>query len=368
MGHEVIGMEEYVAEDTRPLDRCLLDVARAEIYIGIFAWRYGHIPVSAGAAAATLPAGTSLGQTSITEFELRAALATKPLVFLLDPAAVWPAPLIDAITGENEGGARIKSLRSELSGQFLAGFFTTPEDLARQVAAAVHRRELNDRIGSIGDGLIMGFTDTLMQGGPIHDSTLYSMKASLAAVTDFKALRIDLRDGNYWWSTKLFFLACVAGELTATQLFVFLAEGKRFVGAATPATIRDRLARSNNLLREFDDKCRHNPVDRHDLDQALDNRANDWNPLFSQTPEDQIRILVSVRELRRWLDGDLIERAVERDGKTLSPSFLKAVLDWPHAVVPVTTGGNLDTVVDRTALADYLARLFVKDLSMLALK
>ena len=26
MGHDVIGMEEYVAEGTRPLDRCLADV------------------------------------------------------------------------------------------------------------------------------------------------------------------------------------------------------------------------------------------------------------------------------------------------------------------------------------------------------
>ena len=77
---------------------------------------------------------------------------------------------------------------------------------------------------------------------------------------------------------------------------------------------------------------------------------------------------MSVRELRRWLNGDLIQRAVERDGKSFSAAFLKEVLDWPHAVVPVTADGNLETVVDRTALADYLARLFVKDLSALALK
>jgi hypothetical protein len=33
MGHEIIGMEEYVAEGARPLERCLADVANADLYV-----------------------------------------------------------------------------------------------------------------------------------------------------------------------------------------------------------------------------------------------------------------------------------------------------------------------------------------------
>ncbi len=44
MSHEDIAMEYYVAEDKRPLDKCLEDVASCDLYIGIFAWRYGYTP------------------------------------------------------------------------------------------------------------------------------------------------------------------------------------------------------------------------------------------------------------------------------------------------------------------------------------
>ena len=44
LGHDVIAMEDYVATDQRPLDKCLQDVASCDLYVGIFAWRYGYIP------------------------------------------------------------------------------------------------------------------------------------------------------------------------------------------------------------------------------------------------------------------------------------------------------------------------------------
>jgi hypothetical protein len=40
MGHQDVGMEDYVAEDLRPLARCLADVESSDAYIGIFAWRF----------------------------------------------------------------------------------------------------------------------------------------------------------------------------------------------------------------------------------------------------------------------------------------------------------------------------------------
>ena len=37
-------METYVAEPRRPVDKCLNDVAACDLYIGVFAWRYGYVP------------------------------------------------------------------------------------------------------------------------------------------------------------------------------------------------------------------------------------------------------------------------------------------------------------------------------------
>ena len=72
-----VAMEYYVAEPERPLDRCLRDVADCDIYIGIFAWRYGYIPDGR--------------EQSITELEYRTAVThRKPrLIFILREEASW---------------------------------------------------------------------------------------------------------------------------------------------------------------------------------------------------------------------------------------------------------------------------------------
>lgn len=145
-------MEEYVAEGARPLERCLKDVDDADLYVGVFAWRYGFVP----------PAPPTLRQ-SITESEFRRAVGKRPLVFLLDPQAAWPVQHIDAVSGTPEDAAAVKRLREELATQWLAGFFSTPEDLARQVSAAVYRREATDRLDSI--SAAPGLTESLMAGG-----------------------------------------------------------------------------------------------------------------------------------------------------------------------------------------------------------
>ena len=128
LGHDVVAMEDYVAADQRPLERCLADVAACDIYVGIFAHRYGYIPDHGN------PDGRS-----ITELEYRRAQALDipRLVFLLDPAAPWPPTSSDAFTGDGEGGGRIRALREELGRDRLASFFATADQLAHEVSVAI---------------------------------------------------------------------------------------------------------------------------------------------------------------------------------------------------------------------------------------
>ena len=44
MRYDTVAMEYYVATDKRPVEKCMADVAKSDIYVGIFAWRYGYIP------------------------------------------------------------------------------------------------------------------------------------------------------------------------------------------------------------------------------------------------------------------------------------------------------------------------------------
>ncbi|TDH23512.1 DUF4062 domain-containing protein [Segetibacter sp. 3557_3] len=135
LGHEDIAMEYYVAEDVRPLDKCLLDVSNANLYIGIFAWRYGWIP----------DAGNSDG-LSITELEYRQAVASKKpcLIFMLSEKAPWPRMYIDKDT------TRIDTFREELAKTHLTGpHFSSPDELGRLVAEALNKLGKTDNASPI---------------------------------------------------------------------------------------------------------------------------------------------------------------------------------------------------------------------------
>jgi formylglycine-generating enzyme required for sulfatase activity len=121
----VFAMEDYVAKGRPPLDECLADVARCDVYVGIFAWRYGYVPPGQ--------------EKSITELEFRHAVekGKECLIFLLDEGAPWTPTLMDAVTGKGDRGDRINALREELGRDFMVDFFETPDDLAGKVGTAV---------------------------------------------------------------------------------------------------------------------------------------------------------------------------------------------------------------------------------------
>jgi len=120
-GHHPIAMEYYVAEDLPPLDKCLQDVASCNLYVGIFAWRYGFMP--AGCSA------------SITEFEYRKAREKRiPVIaFLLDESAPWPDQYRD--TGDQ--GERLRALRAELQTGKLVSFFSDPDEFQAKLGPAI---------------------------------------------------------------------------------------------------------------------------------------------------------------------------------------------------------------------------------------
>ena len=140
--HDVIAMEDYVATDARPLDKCLRDVRQSDIYIGIFAWRYGYVPTK-----------DNPRHKSITELELHEAerLGKPCLIFLLKSTAPWPPSMMDATTGDNERGARMVALRDELQRERLVGMFETAEELATKVLSAVYAWQIeSSRVAPIG--------------------------------------------------------------------------------------------------------------------------------------------------------------------------------------------------------------------------
>ena len=124
-GYEVVMMEEYVARDERVEFACQGDVVTCDVYIGIFAWRYGHIPKD-----------NNPERLSVTEIEYTAA-GTKPmtrLTFLLEEKARWPK------TRKDTDLARVNNLRTRLK-ERCSGYFSTADGLTVEVLTALRIHE-----------------------------------------------------------------------------------------------------------------------------------------------------------------------------------------------------------------------------------
>ncbi|WP_181387330.1 DUF4062 domain-containing protein [Streptomyces sp. Act143] len=128
---DVIAMEDYAAFDERPLEKCLTDVESCDVYVGLFAFRYGYVPD----VGPQNPDGRS-----ITELEYRRAgeAGRRRLIFLVEDGASWPMGHVDALTAPGTPEATgIKRLRDELKKVHGIGWFTNPGDLAADVVSAV---------------------------------------------------------------------------------------------------------------------------------------------------------------------------------------------------------------------------------------
>jgi len=124
-GYEDVAMEYYVAEDERPLEKCLRDVADCDLYVGIFAWRYGFVPET-----------DNPDKLSITELEYRKAVELeKPrLLFVIDEDADWPAKFMDIDRGN------VARLHETIRKDRLGATFSTPDSLEARLSAALEKR------------------------------------------------------------------------------------------------------------------------------------------------------------------------------------------------------------------------------------
>jgi hypothetical protein len=143
-GYEVIAMEDYVATDRRPVEECLKDIdERADIYIGIFAFRYGYMPPLDHVRECKYTAQHEDWQgLSITELEFRYAkeeACLPSLAFVVKEGTAWTLDYVDAYTERRKKnpGDRIDRLRKYLLQEKLASEFYSPYQLASLVQAAV---------------------------------------------------------------------------------------------------------------------------------------------------------------------------------------------------------------------------------------
>ncbi|MGH3938165.1 MAG: SUMF1/EgtB/PvdO family nonheme iron enzyme [Pseudonocardiaceae bacterium] len=132
LGCRCVAMEDYGADSVPPLDRCITDVLSCDVYVGIVAWSYGFTPPGGGKSFV------------MAEYEAAKRAKIPTLIFLVREDHPWSPAYID----RGPRGEKLDAFRATLKNTELVDFFTTPDDLAVRVSAAVGRLALRRRLTS----------------------------------------------------------------------------------------------------------------------------------------------------------------------------------------------------------------------------
>jgi len=367
-GHEVVHMEEYTAEENWPLVRCVSDAASADVYVGLFAWRYGYVPPATDAIPG-LPADVVPGTTSITEAEYHAANGKPRLIFLLDEAVPWPPRQMDAHTAADKGEL-IRALRARLGERHMVSFFTSPDQLASQVLTAVRREQLSRQIELRSlqpiDALESLMNPQSPQPHGLYDTTMMTITDLIQSLDLENYMVVNLGAGQSWWSTRLYFLASLLVDLTDVRLMVFVDQEGKLFGTASAVAVRSILSQRSAPIRRYEDQLAAG-VPETDLGMELSRRGTVWEAQMNGAGgEQQAKTWVRKQELRRYLGDALLHRAVEWPGEDRASSnqivsIIDQIIRWPQDLVPLVREEQLMMVVERDALNAEVASYFVKE-------
>jgi hypothetical protein len=371
MGHDVIGMEQYAAEGSRPVDRCKRDVEAADSYVLILGWRYGYVPTEGNPK-----------KLSITEIEYRHALENKKtvLAFLLDPETPWPPSAMDSASADAAAAVAISRLRTEVGWEFLAGIFSSPGDLASQVAAAVASQGMTTSLSE----LVLNRSDVnaasmggFGTGGQLYDTSVLAINEMIRDAGTDRAIVVSLGEGDTWWSTRLFLLASLLRSLTPVRQLVFTGRGGRFAGMASPSALLDGMGAQFRVLDAFARQLRVGQPSE-DRWREIDRQIDTWNTIFGQPravgrtspppPIDPVTIpdvvlpaseqetQVGVREelLQGWLGERLINRCIRVQGR-MSMSQVQQIVDCLVPDVPLEILSAIDQSADAVRPAEVNA-------------
>jgi HEAT repeat protein len=126
-----VAMEHFGSRDERPLDECQRVInEECDIFVGIYAKKYGFVPE-----------GT---KASITALEYQTALQARlpVLAYLLKDKAPWPASKIE----RGDRARRLSQFKADLQKRHIVSFFSGRDQLAAMVAADLGRHlTLNKR-------------------------------------------------------------------------------------------------------------------------------------------------------------------------------------------------------------------------------
>jgi hypothetical protein len=349
MQHQATAMEDYGAADQRPLAKCLNDVAHSDIYIGIFAWRYGYVPKKGNPQ-----------KKSITELEYAKAseCGIPRLIFLADKDYPWPPSRMDAITGEGEAGAAIRALRDAFAEELMVDYFTTPDNLAGSVSIAVG---LSLSRQSVIRGLDLPSEITDMPvirnfGSTLTPAIVDKIKEAMTFATGARIVEVDLGDGQTWWSTRLFLLAALLQDYTQISQMMFVEGDSKFIGMASPAAVRSGLMSAEPLLASAYAESKPGVGHWNRREDEVVALAQNFRMKLAALPkgEDEIKVWVTKEFVQRHLGGDLHKEStpLRHDMPAMLDSILSVDQTRAQPFIPLVRNGRTVEIIDREKILE----------------
>lgn len=124
-----VAMEFFSSSPDTPFDTCMKKVGESDIYVGIFAHRYGSIPPGR--------------QQAMTELEYRKAMELhKPVLIYFTAISEDDTPKKNTEKDPSPERDKLMALKDELSKKHTASFFHNPDELATLVIADIHNQGL----------------------------------------------------------------------------------------------------------------------------------------------------------------------------------------------------------------------------------
>lgn len=306
-----------------------------------------------------------------------ARMAGQSLSIALGAALVVAGPPAIALIGD-----RITSIKLGGVGEIALAAASVP------VVETVPSDELNNLhpilSSSSGVGLDSGV-------GPDSGEGLVSGVRKLIEATDSQLLEVDLRDGSYWWPTRLFLLAALLKDFTDVRRLVFVLharEGREYLGMATPSGVcrcielaLPGVKAAYAVAREsafVDLMSGHTsptqfaaqpPVMPYppvaptvdDL-RVVEFTAAKWPDAvyrFRQVKEWDVEQRVSRPWLAKTLGGELRWAAIRFDGSPLSPLLQYRVITSSEDFTALVTDRRLIRVVGKFRLATSIATVYL---------
>lgn len=130
------GMEYFGSRPHEPKHVCIEEIGKCQVFIGIYAHRYGWIPD-----------GDSLSITE-QEFDYARQAGLDCYCYVVDPTHPWPPPHI-----EHQASDKLGQFLRKVN-NLVRSAFTTPDNLAKQVAADL-QAVVNRPLRKLGEGSVL---------------------------------------------------------------------------------------------------------------------------------------------------------------------------------------------------------------------